>query len=195
MVTRETGITEESLGFEEGVAGCGDGREEEGRRLLLLLPQQLLRPSCTAPTGQEGKIVRGPATAMRREEAGHGRDAVVRMPREKAAAAGRAGAAARTRARSTARREARLGGVGGDGCGSVDLPRGEAAAAPRRRGGLAGVGPGGAASEWMARIGTLIVRDTLGVWASKLRDQLQATRCTPYVTHVHGNYVFGELSR
>ena len=190
MVTRETGITEESLGFEEGVAGCGDGREEEGRRLLLLLPQQLLGPSCTGPTGQEeGKIVRGPATAMRREEAGDGRDAVVRMPREKAAAAGRAGDAARTRARSTARREARLGGVGGDGCGSEDLRRGEAAAAaaPRRRGGLAGVGPGGAASEWMARIGTLIVRDTLGVWASKLRDQLQATRCTPYVTHVHGN--------
>ena len=116
-------------------------------------------------TGQEeGKIVRGLVTAMRREEAGDGRDAVVRMPREKAAAAGagRAGAAARTRARSAARREARPGGVGGDGCGSVDLPRGEAAAAPRRRGGLAGVGPGGAASEWMARIGPLIVRGYSG---------------------------------
>jgi len=69
------------------------------------------------------------------------------MPREKAAAAGRAGAAAaRTSATSAARREAMLGGAGGVGCGCEGLRRGDAAAVVlRRRGGLAG----GAAGDWM----------------------------------------------
>jgi hypothetical protein len=40
-------VTEEGMCLEEGVAGGGDGRQEVGSRLLLLLPQQLLRPGCT----------------------------------------------------------------------------------------------------------------------------------------------------
>lgn len=95
--------------------------------------------------------MRGPVTAEHRKLVGEARDAVVRMPREKAAAAGRAGvAAARTSATSAARREARLGGAGDVGCGCEGLRRGDAAAVVlRRRGGLAG----GAAGEWMALIG------------------------------------------
>jgi hypothetical protein len=117
--------------------------------------------------------VRGPVTALpgNGKEVGGGREAVVRMPREKAAAgAGRsAGDAAKTRARSATRRVARFGVAGGGCCGREKPRRGEAEAAvvlPRRRGGLAGGGPGGAASEWVARIGPLVVWGVMGCGGS-----------------------------
>jgi hypothetical protein len=94
--------------------------------------------------------VRCPVTAEPRKLVGEAEDAVVRMPSEKAAAAGRAGAAAATRsATRPARREVRLGGAGGVGCGCEGSRRGDATPVVlRRKGGLAG----GAAGEWMALI-------------------------------------------
>lgn len=96
--------------------------------------------------------VRCPVPAEPRKLVGEAENAVVRMPSEKAAAAaaGRAGAAAATRsATRPARREVRLGGAGGVGCGCEDSRRGDATPVVlRRKGGLAG----GAAGEWMALI-------------------------------------------
>lgn len=85
--------------------------------------------------------------------------------KEKAAAAGLAGEAARTRARRAARREEMLRGARG-GCG--DSRRVEAAEVARRRGGVAGAcGRGGALSEWMAGVGALmVVAGCASLWAS-----------------------------
>lgn len=66
--------------------------------------------------------------------------------KEKAAATGRAGEAARTRASSAARREETLGG------GCEDSRKAEAAEVARRRSGA-----GGVLSEWMAGVGLMVV--------------------------------------
>jgi hypothetical protein len=61
------GITEEGLRLEEGVAGGGDGSQEVGGRLLLLLPQQLLGPGCTtAPTSRKGVRVAAVTDKLKR---------------------------------------------------------------------------------------------------------------------------------
>lgn len=79
----------------------------------------------------------------------------VRKLKEKAAAAGLAGEAARTRARRAARREEMLRGARG-GCG--DSRRVDAAEVARRRVGVTGAcGRGGAPSEWMAGVGALMI--------------------------------------
>ena len=73
----------------------------------------------------------------------------IRKLKEKAAAAGPAGEAARTRARRAARREET---PGGDCGGCEDFRMVEEAEVARRRCGVAG-----ALSEWMAGVGALMV--------------------------------------
>lgn len=112
-----------------------------------------LGPAARGNTKREHgrRQMRCPVTAEPRKLVGEAEDAVVRMPSEKAAAAaGRSGATAATRsATRPARREVRLGGAGGVGCGCEGSRRGDATPVVlRRKGGLAG----GAAGEWMALI-------------------------------------------